>query len=35
MQEQELKEIKIVFYGVDEWDRPIFREVYENDEKYW
>lgn len=32
---QGLREIKIVFYGVDEWDRPVFREVYENDGKYW
>ena len=30
-----LKEIKIVFFGIDEWNRPIFREVYEQDGKYW
>ena len=30
-----LKELKVVFYGVDDWDRPIFRDVYEKDGKYW
>ena len=24
-----LKELKVVFYGVDDWDRPVFRDVYE------
>ena len=29
-----LKELKVVFYGVDDWDRPVFRDVYEQDGKY-
>ena len=30
----ELKEVKVVFYGADEWDIPIFREVYEKNGQY-
>ena len=29
-----LKELKVVFYGVDDWDRPVFRDVYGQDGKY-
>ena len=29
-----LKELKVVFYGVDDWDRPVFRDVYEQDGKH-